>query len=350
MRKICYLVPAHNEEAVVAETLESLLKLANPQDLYVVNDGSTDQTEQIAKKYTSNVLSLNPNVGKATAMNTAIKNFDLTKKYKYIMPMDADTVVTLDFINNSLPILEKDSKEKIACVVGRVTGRNHSWITSYRIWEYEIAQTIHKLAQNHINAVVVCPGCSTIYRANIFDSIQIPVGTLTEDMDFTFDIHRNKLGKIVFTNKASVVTQDPNTLRDFIRQIDRWYTGFWQCVVKHDIPWQGQPLDIEVALLALEGLFNGLLMIGFIFLIPYALAKSPNILIYPFILDLGLFMLPTLLLVAIKNKLWKIFLYMPLFYLVRISSSLIFLRSFFKVVLGLDLNMKWGKANRYQPV
>jgi len=349
MKKICYLVPAHNEECVIGKTIESLLAIADKNDIYVVNDGSEDKTKEIAGAYAPNILNLYPNVGKATAINSAIKHFSLSQKYKYIMPMDADTVVTADFLNNTLPILEKDVKEKLACVVGRVEGKSHNWITSYRIWEYEVAQTIHKSAQNETNSVIVCPGCATIYRTKVFDTVQIPKGTLTEDMDFTFDIHRKHLGKIYFTNKASVVTQDPNTLRDFIRQIDRWYTGFWQCVVKHDIPWQGQTLDIEVALLALEGLFNGLLMIGFIFLIPYSLIKNPHILLYPLGLDLFLFMIPSLFFVAIKTKLWKIFLYTPLFYVMRITSSFIFLTSFVKVVLGLDLKMKWSKANRYQP-
>lgn len=348
MKRICYLVPAHNEECVIGKTIESLLVIANKNDIYVVNDGSEDKTKGVAEAYAPNILNLYPNVGKATAMNTAIKYFALSKKYKYIMPMDADTVVTADFLNNTLPILEKDIKEKLACVVGRVEGKNYNWITSYRIWEYEIAQTIHKSAQKETNSVIVCPGCATIYRTKVFDKAQIPTGTLTEDMDFTFDIHRKHLGRIYFTNKASVVTQDPNTLRDFIRQIDRWYTGFWQCVVKHNIPWQGQSLDIEIALLASEGLFNGLLMVGFAFLIPYTLTKNPKVLLYPLGLDLFLFMIPSLFFVATKNKLWKIFLYLPLFYVIRVTSSFIFLTSFIKVVLGLDLKMKWGKASRYQ--
>jgi cellulose synthase/poly-beta-1,6-N-acetylglucosamine synthase-like glycosyltransferase len=169
-------------------------------------------------------------------------------------------------------------------------------------------------------------------------------------MDFTFEIHRKNLGKIYFTNAASVVTQDPNSYKDFVKQINRWYTGFWQCVAKHNIPWQGQPLDVEVAILALEGLFNGLLMVGFLFLIPYTLFKNPRVLLFPLSIDLFLLMIPSLLFVAYKKNLWKIFLYLPHFYLVRTTSSFIFLVSFIKTVLGLDLKMKWGKANRYLPV
>jgi len=347
LRKIAVLIPAHNEEKVIGKTLGSLLKFVTPQDLYVVSDGSNDSTEEIARKYTSNVFSLNPNVGKATAMNRAIRKFKLAERYRYLIPMDADTIPTASFIKATLPILEKDKEEKIACVVGKVVGYGNNWITAYRLWEYEIAQTIHKTAQAKESAVIVCPGCATIYRTKVFKTLEIPTGTLTEDMDFTFLIHRKKVGKIVFTEEAKVVTQDPRTLKDFLKQIRRWYTGFWQTVLKHEIPWGGQPLDFEVALLASEGIFNGLIVIILLVLLPVVLFKNPLVLAIPFAIDLLGFMIPTLFLTAARNNVWKIFFYLPHFYFLRVVSSLIFLKSFLSVLLVKDLKVGWNKAVRY---
>jgi hypothetical protein len=137
-------------------------------------------------------------------------------------------------------------------------------------------------------------------------------------------------------------------LKDLLKQIDRWYTGFWQCVIKNNIPWGGQSLDFEVALLATEGLFNGLLVLSLVFLVPFALVRHPEVLIIPLLVDLLLFLLPTMFITAKRHQSWHIFMFTPLFYLARILSCLVFLKSFFKALLGIDLNMNWFKPNRYQ--
>ncbi len=346
-RKIAILVPAHNEEEVLEETLLSLSKLVSPKDLYVVDDGSTDSTREIAGRYTENVFSIYPNAGKATAMNTAIKKYNLSERYEYLMPMDADTLATEEFLKTTLSVLENDKKKELACIIGGIKGKKYNWLTSYRIWEYEISQTIHKSAQFLEDAIIVCPGCSTIYRAEIFKKIEIPTGTLTEDMDFTFLLHREKLGRIYFVNNAFVLTQDPRTLKDLSKQLKRWYTGFWQCLWKHNIPWGGQSLDLEVALLATEGIFNSLVVVLLLLLSPFVIINSPKTLIIPILADLLFFMIPTLVLTGKRHKFWKIFKYLPHFYLLRIFSSFIFLESFLNVTFGKDFKMKWCKASRY---
>ncbi|HEY6950813.1 MAG TPA: glycosyltransferase, partial [Bacteroidota bacterium] len=48
------LIPAHNEEKVIAATIESMLKLDYPKDRFkvvVVNDGSSDSTRSIVSRY-----------------------------------------------------------------------------------------------------------------------------------------------------------------------------------------------------------------------------------------------------------------------------------------------------------
>ncbi len=346
-KRVAFIVPAHNEEVVIINTIKSILQIIDASDIYVVSDGSTDQTASIARKLIPNVLELFPNVGKATALNTAIKTFNLVQNYDFIMPVDADCRVDSNFLNEVLPIFDKDINHSLACVVGKVIGQNHNWVTAYRIWEYEVAQNIHKSAQAHLNTIIVCPGPSTIYRSEIFAKHEIPTGTLTEDMDFTFLIHRNKLGKIYYCGKAIVTTQDPKNLRDFIKQNDRWHTGFWQCIKKHNAPWGGQPLDAEIAFLATEGLFNGALVLVLIGLLPFILLTNPIQLLWPFLFDLFLFIIPTMSMASKQRRSWGIFKYFFTFYLLRFVTSLIFLKSFIKIVIGSDLKMGWNKIARY---
>lgn len=341
---IAVLVPARNEAGVIASTLKALLKLVPPSSLYVVDDGSKDKTRRIAKKYTDNVLQTH-NRGKAQALNFGIKHFKLTKRYRFILFMDADTQPKPDFLQVAVRHFKKDPKKQIVCVIGRIKGYGTNAISKYRQWEYQISHLVHKRAQWYLSSILVVPGCATLYRSEVFDKLQFPTGTLTEDMDFTFLMHRSGIGKMVFENKAIVYTQDPRNISDFVKQISRWYTGFWQVVRKHGVPWQGQMLDMEATMLALEGLYNGLIVIGFCGLIvPLALLGNLRILAIPLFLDLFLFFIPTLIWNSVSDKDYTRMLYIPQFYFLRFLSSIIFLKSFFVGYLSQEKDYIWDSA------
>lgn len=346
-KELAILVPAHNEGLVLENTLKSALNLVKRVDLYVVDDGSKDSTSKIAKKVTKNVLRLKTSQGKANALNLAISFFKLATKYQYIFPVDADTEVSPNFLKKSLQILKQDKEKKYVCVIGKVIGKSTNWLTSYRMWEYEVAQLIHKSAQAKEQAILVCPGCSTIYRASLFSKIQIPTDTVVEDMDLTFLIHREKLGQIAYTNNAYVVTQDPYTLKDYLKQIKRWYQGYWQCLKKHNVPWGKQTLDLELLLQTMEGLSGGLLVLLVLFSFPFILYKQALFLVIPFILDLVLFFFPTVFLTVFIHSDLKIMKYFPAFYLIRILNSLVFLYSFFESIFKFN-NREWSQPTRYE--
>lgn len=341
---VAVLIPANNEENVIKQTLAAVLKFCAPKDLYVVDDGSVDKTGLIAKQYSKNVL-MQKNRGKANALNSGIEHYKLSQKYKYILFMDADSRPNADFLDHVLKHFERDKKERIFCVSGRIKGDGNDWISKYRQWEYQISFNIHKKAQSQISSILVTPGCATVYRSSIFISNKFPTGTLTEDMDFTFQMHRAGLNKMVFEDKAIVYTVDPNTISDFIKQLIRWYTGFWQVVRKHDVPWRGQMLDLEVAVLAIEGLYNGLL-VGFLLISLFYLAifGEVSILFLPFIIDLFLFFIPTLIWSSVSDKDYARILYIPHFYLLRFISSMVFLFSFFKGFLSSEREYVWNSA------
>lgn len=343
---VAVLVPANNEEQVIAKTLKSLLMLVPAKNLYVVNDGSIDDTAKVAKIYTKNILSTQ-NRGKAHALNLGVKHFQLTKKYKYIFFMDADTRPKPDFLEKIFGHFDNDQNEEIICVVGRVKGSSANWLSKYRQWEYHISHFIHKNAQEHLGSILVTPGCATVYRSFIFDKLELPSGTLTEDMDFTFLMHRAGYNNMVFENKAIVNTIDPQNIGDFVKQLSRWYTGFWQVIRKHNIPWEGQMLDLEVCILATEGLYNGLLVI---FLLCFAtnllLVGSINILIFPLLFDLFLFFIPSLVWSSISDRDYIRILYTPHFYFLRFLSSILFIKSYFDGFLSTEKEYVWN-SSRY---
>lgn len=339
MKKLAaFIIPAHNEELVIGHTIASVLRIAKKEDIYVVDDGSRDQTAKVARSYKVNVLSLTVNQGKASAINSCIKHFSIPDRYVLVMPVDADTVLDVNFVNKTAEHFRKD--KKVIAVAGRVVGKSRNWLTAYRVWEYEIGQSIHKSAQSYIGGIVVCPGCATIYRASLFNKVGFPTGTVTEDMDLTYELHRRKLGKIVYEPEAMVITQDPATIAVWTKQLTRWYSGFWQCVVKHEVPWGGQILDFEAGVAGIEGLFNGLLVVLSMVLMPIGLVTGQYYVLIPWLIDLCLFFIPSLIWVSNRHKAWHIWKYIFHFYFCRIASSGIFLWSFLKVIFVPDNRTK----------
>src|SRR5438270_6044115 len=111
-KKVAVLIPAYNEEAVIGRTLRAILRILPAEDVYVVDDGSDDNTSGVAKQYTDNVLVLQQNQGKANAENTGIQYFNLPDRYTYLLPMDADSLLTPQFLTTTVSILDKDVEKK----------------------------------------------------------------------------------------------------------------------------------------------------------------------------------------------------------------------------------------------
>ncbi len=69
MKKLCVLLPAKDEAVGIAKTLKSILKAGVlPSDVYVIDDGSSDGTGDIARSFDVNVVRNPKNIGKAHSL------------------------------------------------------------------------------------------------------------------------------------------------------------------------------------------------------------------------------------------------------------------------------------------
>lgn len=86
--KVSAIVPAYNEAERIGPVLQALLGSKKVDEIIVVDDGSTDNTAEVAKSYGVEVLSLPRNMGKAAALDHGVK---LAKNDVFLF-LDADLV------------------------------------------------------------------------------------------------------------------------------------------------------------------------------------------------------------------------------------------------------------------
>ena len=87
--KILIVVPALNEEENIGRVIAGVRQAVPFADVLVVDDGSSDATEAIAKEAGAGVISLPFNLGYGVALQTGFK-YALRRDYDYVVQMDAD--------------------------------------------------------------------------------------------------------------------------------------------------------------------------------------------------------------------------------------------------------------------
>lgn len=103
------IIPSYNAASTLPETIESILPQLTEQDeIIIVDDGSTDGTENCIRSYISNrvrYIRQDNSGGPASPRNTGIK----AAKGKYIFLFDSDDLMLPAKIETSISILERNS-------------------------------------------------------------------------------------------------------------------------------------------------------------------------------------------------------------------------------------------------
>mgnify|MGYP000745629255 CR=1 FL=1 len=131
------VIPAHNEQDSIGLTLDSLVRQTLlPKKIVVVNDNSTDRTQDIIESYTSkyswiqlvNTKSSNEHLPGAKIINAFYKGFEvLDNDYDVICKFDADLIFPLNYLEQIA--LHFNSNEHLGMVSGFCfIERNGQWV------------------------------------------------------------------------------------------------------------------------------------------------------------------------------------------------------------------------------
>ncbi|NJE02151.1 glycosyltransferase [Thermococcus sp. JdF3] len=108
------VVPAYNEERMVGTVLEDLLRYFRRDEIIVVNDGSRDGTEEIARSKGVHVLTHLVNRGLGGALGTGIA-YALRKNARLILTFDADGQ---HLVSDALRVMKPVAEGKADFAVG----------------------------------------------------------------------------------------------------------------------------------------------------------------------------------------------------------------------------------------
>ena len=123
------LIPARDEEKIISKTINSLLhQELQPKKIIVINDGSKDDTSQIASSLGCEVIDL-PYDGiqgldelkMANVYNVGLKN--LNSNFDYVLELNADHILPPNYISDTVKEMEKNPKLVISS--GKIEGEEY---------------------------------------------------------------------------------------------------------------------------------------------------------------------------------------------------------------------------------
>src|ERR1700742_4020394 len=340
--KICALIAAKNEAMAICSTIDSIISAGVPkEDVYLVSDGSTDETVELAETRGINVLALAVNGGKSVAIAKGIKHFNLPK-YDLMALADADTTFEAGYFDAMKAGFAKNPNAAIAC--GKVKSRPKNWLTAWRALQYAVGHWLIKEGQNALRTINVAAGCCSVFRMSLFDEIWESKPSIVEDMMATLRAH--DLGyDVIYVRDAVVITADPQDLwRSYSRQLIRWNGGAWTCTRQLKMWGSTRRIALETQLVLGEGLVTSLLLM----FMPLWAVLFPHTVETWFAIDSG-FMFLSATIVAITNKRWDILKYSPMFIVLRFVDSYLFLRSFYRAFFERQSKqLSWQSSTRYK--
>ena len=233
--RVSILIPAWNEGAVIAATIDRLVRLDYPRErlrIYVIDDASTDETPEVviekAKRYPGRVFHIRRvagGEGKAHTLNYGLEVLWTGQWTEAVLIMDADVIYTAQS-------LRKMSRHLADPGIGAITAyikegsADPNYVQRFITFEYITATGASRRAQNVLGFLACLSGGAQLHsRANllaiggkIFDD------TLAED---TFTTFRTQLAgrRAIFEPNALVYAEEPDSLDGLWKQRVRWARG-----------------------------------------------------------------------------------------------------------------------------
>ncbi len=348
--KVSIVIPAYNEEQDLGRTIDNILEAYYPnKEIIVVDDGSTDSTYQVAKKYIPQGVKViqRVNGGKYAALNTGL----VYATGEFVISVDADSLVTRTAIVEIVKGFMEDPE--VGGVAGTLKVYNrHKFLTKLQSLEYLIQIEVVRRAFDNFGTITVAPGAfSAFRRAAVVESGNYDPDRLLEDFDLTIKLQ--KAHKVLRGNsEALCYTEAPETVQDVYKQRLSWYRGDFQNFWKHRDAFfnpkfgymHSLTLPYMLISMTLVPLSSIIVIATSIMMI---LAGEWMMLVYAFVAFLLLQFLMALLAILLGKDDYKLLIYTPLFIVgYKQFLDFVMIKALFDIILNRGQYLKRERVRR----
>ena len=230
--KFMAIIPAHNEETVIRNLLESLNAQNYPKellDIYVIADNCTDNTAQIARDTGAIVYERfdSEKKTKGYAMQWFLnQKIEENADYDAFFVFDADNVVTPDFTLNMNKKLCQG--EEVVQGYRDIKNPSDTWVTAGYALFYWTMHRFYHLARYNLGLSPLLNGTGFMVKFDLVKAEGWNTKTLTEDIEFSL-INIAKGRKLGWATDAIVYDEQPLGFKQSWTQRMRWSVGHLQC-------------------------------------------------------------------------------------------------------------------------
>lgn len=178
---ISLIIPVYNVQDHIEQFMQSLsCQTMRPQEVLIINDGSTDGSMEICERYAKNDCSIKiisqENRGLAAARNAGVR----AASAEYIMFADPDDILEPDFIWAAYSAAKENDADMVLFEYIKIGGKTS---------EISTVQEGLCSKEQALQLLFECCGdyaWNKLYRAALFEGIEYPEGRLYEDIATTY--------------------------------------------------------------------------------------------------------------------------------------------------------------------
>jgi biofilm PGA synthesis N-glycosyltransferase PgaC len=234
---VTIIIPVHNSAGTLRDCLETLEGQSYPLDLMqviLINNGSSDHSEQVYMEYQQhsrlNLFWHATRVsGKSWALNAGIH----LAEGQYIFNIDSDVILEPDTIERAVAHFEADTR------LGAITGfieiaadtdehaLGYQQLLNCEYLEYLTVFGVGRSYQSLLNAIYTLSGAFTAFRREALAATQMYSGeTVSEDTDLTFQLYeRTPHFRVSNFPDVRIFVQPIPSLSALYSQRVRWQRG-----------------------------------------------------------------------------------------------------------------------------
>mgnify|MGYP004567719449 CR=1 FL=1 len=231
--KFMAILPAHNEEKVIGNLIDSLNNQDYDKellDIYVIADNCTDKTAEIAREHGAIVYERFDDTKKTKgyALNWFLQQkIKENADYDAFFIFDADNIVDKDFTKNMNKKLCQG--EEVVQGYRDIKNPTDSWVTAGYALFYWTMHRFYHFARYNVGLSPLLNGTGFMVKFDLVKNTGWDTVTLTEDIEFSLKriIKGKRLG---WATDAIVYDEQPLTFKASWSQRSRWTVGHIQCM------------------------------------------------------------------------------------------------------------------------